>query len=108
MFCAGSRLSLSRGRSRSIPAVCSCSKAENITAGSTYGRTGYVQRPRLSATLTGKICGCKDFNVLMLDQKRIWRIVVPLALLVLVLASTFGMVWHHHDNSSPESCPLCH
>ena len=44
----------------------------------------------------------------MPDQKRIWRIVVPFALLVLILGTTFGMVWHHHDNSSPESCPLCH
>src|SRR5579863_2942701 len=44
----------------------------------------------------------------MSDQKRIWRIVVPLALLLLVLGTTFGMVWHHHDNSSVENCPLCH
>ena len=44
----------------------------------------------------------------MPDQKRIWRVVVPLALLVLVLGTTFGMVWHHHDNSSTETCPLCH
>ncbi len=44
----------------------------------------------------------------MPDQKRIWRVVVPLVLLVLVLGTTFGMVWHHHDNSSTENCPLCH
>jgi hypothetical protein len=27
---------------------------------------------------------------------------------VLLLGTTFGMVWHHHANSSPETCPLCH
>ena len=44
----------------------------------------------------------------MPDQKRIWRVVVPLALLLLVLGTTFGMVWHHHASSSSETCPLCH
>jgi hypothetical protein len=44
----------------------------------------------------------------MPDQKQIWRVVVPIALLVLVLATTFGMIWHHHANTSADTCPLCH
>ena len=44
----------------------------------------------------------------MSDQKNIWRVVVPIALLVLVLIATFGVVWHHHVDSSCDTCPLCH
>ena len=44
----------------------------------------------------------------MSEQKQIWRVVVPIALLVLVVGTTFGMAWHHHANSSPDTCPLCH
>jgi hypothetical protein len=44
----------------------------------------------------------------MSDQKQIWRLVVPLALLVLVLSTTLGVVWHHHVNSSSDTCLLCH
>lgn len=44
----------------------------------------------------------------MPGQTRFWRLIVPLALLVLVLVTTFGMAWHHHAGSSPETCPLCH
>jgi len=44
----------------------------------------------------------------MPDQKRIWRVVIPIALLVLLLGSTLGVVWHHHGNSSSDSCSLCH
>lgn len=44
----------------------------------------------------------------MSDHKRIWSVVVPIALLILVLGTTLGMVWHHHANTSPETCPLCH
>jgi len=43
----------------------------------------------------------------MPDRKQIWRLVVPLALLVLVLGTMLGMVWHHHTSSS-DNCPLCH
>jgi len=44
----------------------------------------------------------------MSDHKRICSVLVPVVLLVLVLGTTLGMVWHHHTNSSPETCPLCH
>jgi len=43
----------------------------------------------------------------MPDRKQIWRAVVPIALLLLVLGTTLGMVWHHHSSSS-DNCPLCH
>ncbi len=34
---------------------------------------------------------------------------VPLVLVVLlVAATTLGMAWHHHANSSESSCPICH
>jgi hypothetical protein len=40
--------------------------------------------------------------------KTIWRLVLPIALLALILGTTFGVVWHHHANSSPDNCPICH
>ena len=44
----------------------------------------------------------------MSDRKQIWRVVVPIALLVLVLGIALGMVWHQHVNSSSDNCQLCH
>ena len=41
------------------------------------------------------------------DQKQIWRIVFPIALLALVLGTTLGEAWHHHANSLPDTCPIC-
>ena len=41
------------------------------------------------------------------DQKQIWRMVLPIALLALVLGTTLGEVWHHHANSLPDTCPIC-
>jgi hypothetical protein len=44
----------------------------------------------------------------MSDQKRLWRLVLPIALLALVIGMTCGMVWHNHASSSPDTCPICH
>lgn len=44
----------------------------------------------------------------MPEPTRIWRVIVPVLLIVLVLATTMGMVWHHHDQCSNGSCTLCH
>ena len=45
----------------------------------------------------------------MVDWTRIFRVVVPVVLIVSVLATTTGMVWHHHDSrSSADQCTLCH
>jgi hypothetical protein len=44
----------------------------------------------------------------MSDQKRLWRLVVPIALIALVLGTTLGMVWHDHASSAPDTCPICH
>lgn len=46
--------------------------------------------------------------VKMSDRKRLWRLVFPIALLALVIGTTFGMVWHDHAGSSPDTCPICH
>lgn len=35
-------------------------------------------------------------------------VVVPIVILLLVLGMTFGMVWHHHADSSAVTCPICH
>src|ERR1700722_5600653 len=42
------------------------------------------------------------------EQKRIWRTVLPIALLALVIGTTLGGVWHRHAISSPDACPICH
>src|SRR3984957_18990008 len=42
------------------------------------------------------------------EQKRIWRMVLPIALLALVIGTTLGGVWHRHAISSPDACPICH
>ncbi|MDW5265259.1 MULTISPECIES: hypothetical protein [Acidobacteriaceae] len=34
--------------------------------------------------------------------------VVPIALLALLMCTTLGMVWHHHVNTAPDNCPICH
>jgi hypothetical protein len=36
-------------------------------------------------------------------------LVVPLALVgLIVVTTTLGNVWHHHDWSSERACPICH
>ncbi len=44
----------------------------------------------------------------MANRKRIWRLVLPMALLALVLGTTLSMVWDHHVDSSSDTCPICH
>lgn len=45
----------------------------------------------------------------MLDRNQIRRWIVPFALVaLLVVATTAGMVWHHHANSNDTNCPICH
>lgn len=44
----------------------------------------------------------------MHDPTRIWRVTVAVLLIVLVLTTTMGMVWHHHDQCRAGSCTLCH
>lgn len=34
--------------------------------------------------------------------------VVPIALLALLMCTTLGLVWHHHVNTAPDNCPMCH
>jgi len=45
----------------------------------------------------------------MRNQKAIRCLLVPVALIVLlVLVTTLGSVWHHHANSSESNCSICH
>jgi hypothetical protein len=44
----------------------------------------------------------------MPDPTRIWRVIVSVLLIVLVLTTTMGMVWHHHDQCPAGNCTLCH
>jgi len=37
-----------------------------------------------------------------------WRATVSVLLIVLVLATTMGMVCHHHDQCMAGNCTLCH
>jgi len=47
-------------------------------------------------------------SLAMPDSTRIWRVIVSVLLIVLVLATTMGMVWHHHDQCTAGNCTLCH
>jgi hypothetical protein len=44
----------------------------------------------------------------MPDLTRSWRVTVSLLLIVLLLATTMGMVWHHDRQCSAGNCALCH
>ncbi len=44
----------------------------------------------------------------MHDPTRVWRAIVSVLLIVLVLATTMGMVCHHHDQCMAGNCTLCH
>jgi hypothetical protein len=44
----------------------------------------------------------------MPDPTRVWRVIVSVLLIVLVLATTMGAVWHHHDQCPSGNCTLCH
>ena len=40
--------------------------------------------------------------------KQIWRVVLPLVLAALLIASTLGGIAHHHGNAPADNCPICH
>lgn len=44
----------------------------------------------------------------MLSWNRIWRVLVPVVLIAVVLATTMGMVCHDHHRCSADQCTLCH
>lgn len=44
----------------------------------------------------------------MINRLRMWYVVLPLVLIALLMATTMGMVWHHHDRNSADGCTLCH
>ena len=44
----------------------------------------------------------------MPNPTRRWQLAISVLLIVLVLATTMGMVWHHHDKCSAGNCTLCH
>jgi hypothetical protein len=52
--------------------------------------------------------GGSDQGSKMSYQKPARCAVVPVVILLLVLGMTFGMVCHHHADSSPVTCPICH
>jgi hypothetical protein len=41
------------------------------------------------------------------DRRQIWRLVWPLVLVALLMA-TLGGVSHHHANAPADTCPICH
>ena len=47
-------------------------------------------------------------SLAMHDPTRMGRFAVSILLIVLVLTTTMGMVWHHHDQCTAGSCTLCH
>jgi hypothetical protein len=37
-----------------------------------------------------------------------WYVVLPVVLIAFLVATTIGMVWHHHAGSTADKCTLCH
>lgn len=62
----------------------------------------------LDYTIFNIPCVIFEVHLKMPDQKRTWRVVVPLVLLLLLLGVTLGAVWHHHADSASDTCSLCH
>ena len=44
----------------------------------------------------------------MSDKTRTRRVIVAIVLIVFVIVTTFGMVWHHHVHCTSAQCTLCH
>lgn len=44
----------------------------------------------------------------MPKHRTIRTLVVPVALLALLVLTTFGCVWHHHATSADTNCSICH
>ena len=42
------------------------------------------------------------------NTRRVLRLVLPIALIVLLLGTTVGEIGHHHAKFSPSTCPICH
>jgi hypothetical protein len=61
-------------------------------------------------TLIRTVSAVLELRLKMPDPKRTLRVLIPIALLVLLLGSTLGAVWHHHANAntSSDTCVLCH
>jgi hypothetical protein len=82
-------------------------KPEGLSRGSEY-RERDVQEWSIWTTLGALYSGSVQCPSKVSEQKRIWRTVLPIALLVLVIGATLGGVWHRHAISSPDACPICH
>ena len=39
---------------------------------------------------------------------RMWYVVLPVVLIAFLVATTIGIVWHHHAGSTSDGCTLCH
>jgi hypothetical protein len=59
-------------------------------------------------SLSGRRAGFLKVPSKVSGQKRIWDLVLPIALLALMIGTTVGEVRHHHANFSPGPCPICH
>jgi hypothetical protein len=44
----------------------------------------------------------------MLNRPQVWYVVLPVVLIAFLLATTMGMVWHHHAGGTADGCTLCH
>ncbi|HEY4742707.1 MAG TPA: hypothetical protein VIH76_19080 [Candidatus Acidoferrales bacterium] len=56
--------------------------------------------------LGGSAIGAKNVKF---SSKYTRYLIVPLALAaLLVITTTLGNVWHHHDSNSETTCPICH
>ena len=67
-----------------------------------------VSKWRIWSRLTTLHAGSLKVPSSLSNKKRIWRLVIPVALLVFVLGATVGEASHHHASFSSGACPICH
>ena len=82
-------------------------KPKGPSTGSEY-RERDVQERSFWTTLGTMYSGLVKCPSKVSERKRIWRTVLPIALLMLLIGTTLGGVWHRHAICSADACPICH
>ena len=87
---------------------CKLARSDLSTPVPATKRSQNVSKWRIWSRLTTLHAGSLKVPLNLSQEKRIWRLVIPIVLLAFVLGTTVGEVWHHHASFSSDACPICH